>query len=121
MRTVKQLIDEAATLCSSDAALARRIGKSRSQIADMRAGREPVTPETVGLLADVVGLDGEEARRLAALAVCENPKNAERAGVLRRAFFVCLALGVCAANALGNWTVYTLSRTLAKPNSRFSG
>lgn len=96
MERLKTLIDDAANLCGSDAELGRRIGKTRSQIADMRSGRHPISPETVALLADVVQISGEEARELAALAVIGNPKNADRQGVLRRAFFGSLALGAVA-------------------------
>lgn len=76
MPAVKDLIARASDLCQGDARLARRIGKSPTQIADMRSGRLAITPETVALLCDVLQLSGEECRELAAQAVCENPKNA---------------------------------------------
>lgn len=120
MRTVKSLLDEAAQVCKSDAELARRLHKSRSQIADMRSGRHTISPETVGLLADLLELPGEEARRLAALAVVENPKNRAHVEALRRGFFVCLALGAVTGVTTGeavasatHFTVYTLCAVLA--------
>lgn len=95
MRTVQSLIDEAIDLCKGNQSeLARRIGMKPQDIQAMHAGRRPVSPETVGLLCDVLQLDGEEARRLAVEAIVGNPKNAEKAQVLRRAFFVAWALGV---------------------------
>lgn len=93
MLTLVTLIDEAALVCGGQAALARRINVHRSELSEIRSGRRPLTPELVGLLADVLELSAEDARRLAAEAVVQNPKNAGRAGVLRRAFFVSLAVG----------------------------
>lgn len=94
MRTVTSLIDEAADLCGSQSALARRLGLPRQQISAWKTGDEPISPENVALLCDVLELSGEETRRLAAIAIVANPKNAKKAEVLRRAFFVSLALGV---------------------------
>ena len=93
MRSVLSLLDEASKLCGSDAKLARRIGVPGHHPNEWRAGKRHISPVTVGLLADVMQLDGEEARRLAAEAIVSNPKNAERREVLRRAFFVSLATG----------------------------
>lgn len=93
MRSLITLIDEAAELCGGYAALARRIGVKPQHINAWKHGDRPMTPETVAELCDLLQLDGEEARRLAVLAVVENPKNREKAPLLRRAFFVCWALG----------------------------
>jgi len=120
MRTVQTLIDEAAEKCGGYTKLAERVGVSRQRISDFRHGRATVSPETLGALCDVAELDGEEARRLLAVLIVSNPKNQSRAEVLRRAFFVSLALGVVlalhdvpndAANAIFiGLTVYTLAR-----------
>lgn len=130
MRTLESLIDEASDLCGGDAQLARRIDVPRQNVNEWRHGKRPLSPETVGLLADVLQLGGEEARRLAVLAVIGNPKNKEKAGVLRRAFFVSSVVGalvLCGANdaqsavigtdshrqtAETNLTVYTLWRVV---------
>lgn len=93
MRSLDQLIDEAAAICHGYAKLARRLDVTPQRVDEWKHGKRPLTPETVGLLCDVCHLDGEEARRLLALAVVSNPKNADRAEVLRRAFFVCWAIG----------------------------
>jgi hypothetical protein len=93
MRTVETLIDEAIKRASGVVALAKIIGKSHTQVADMRAGRLPISPETVGLLCNVLELDAEEARRLLAESIVNHPKNKARQGVLRRAFFVSLVAG----------------------------
>jgi hypothetical protein len=79
MRTVETLIDEAIKRASGVVALAKIIGKSHTQVADMRAGR--------------LELDAEEARRLLAESIVNHPKNKARQGVLRRAFFVSLVAG----------------------------
>lgn len=94
VRTVLSLVDEASEICKGDAALARRLGVPGHHPHEWRHGKRAISPETVGLLAEVLHLDGDEARRLAVMAVIENPKNREKAGVLRRAFFVCWVIGV---------------------------
>lgn len=85
-----------------------------------------MTPEAAAMLALVLDLPGEQACKLAAQAVAENPKNADRAEVLRRAFFACLVLGVVWAlhrvittgdssglSLAGSWlTFYTLCRVM---------
>lgn len=99
MRTVKTLIDECRELCSSDAALARRLDVSGNHPHEWRTGKRPISPATVGQLCDVLGLDGEEARRLAAEAVIASAKP-EKQGVLRRAFFVSESGAMCGARLL---------------------
>jgi len=54
-------------------------------ISQMKAGNRAISPLTVGLLRDVLELEGEEARRLAVEAIVATAKP-NRAGVLRRAF-----------------------------------
>lgn len=99
MRTLQTLIDEAVRKCTTSAELARRIGVHRSEITELQSGRRQISPVTVGLLADVLELDGEEARRLAVLAIVAGAKG-EKAGVLRRAFFVCWGTGVACGVAM---------------------
>lgn len=93
---LKTLIDDAAKVCGGYSALARRIGQPQPNVPGMRSGKRAISPETVAALCDVLQLSGEETRRLAALAVCENPKNATKAEVLRRAFFGCWVAGAVA-------------------------
>ncbi len=92
MTTLETLIDEASDVCGSDRALCAKTGLFPSQLSDMRAGRLPLTAERVGLLVSVLDIDGETARRLAAEAIVQEAKPA-RKEALRRAFFVCWALG----------------------------
>lgn len=94
---VLSLLDKAAKVCGSYSALAHRIGMSQPDIPAMRSGRRPISPETVAALCDVLGIAGDEARRLAAIAVIDAPKNRHKAQALRRVFFACWALGVVAA------------------------
>ncbi|WP_374676438.1 helix-turn-helix domain-containing protein [Ideonella sp.] len=96
MRTVESLLDEAIDVCHGQAELARRLGTSAPAITEMKKGTRPISPETVALLADVVGIPGEEAQRLAALAVIGAAKNASKREKLRRAFFGCWVVGVVA-------------------------
>lgn len=101
MKRVKDLLDQAVATCQSEAELARRIGLHYQQINDMRKGRRVVSPETVAALCEVLELPGEEAREWLAVSIIENPKNAKKAGVLRRCFFAVWALGV--AVSLTTW------------------
>jgi len=89
-------IDKASALCKSDAALARRIGVALHHPHEWRTGKRTLSPESAAMLAEVLGLDGDEARQLVALAVIEAPKNADRAAQLRRVLFALWAVGVAA-------------------------
>jgi len=91
-RTVQSLLDEATEKCGGNRKLAEAIGVGGPDLSEMRAGRRPISPMTVGLLCDVLELDGEEARRLAIDAIVATAKP-QRAGVLRRAFFGRLGAG----------------------------
>lgn len=91
-RTVHTLIDEAVILCSGQSGLARSLGITPGDVNSMVRGKRTITPATVGQLCDLLGLDGEEARRLAAEAVIAAAKP-EKQGVLRRAFFALSATG----------------------------
>jgi transcriptional regulator with XRE-family HTH domain len=94
MRTVKALLDEALAACGgSQSELARRIHMHRQDVHQLVNGDRSISPVTVGYLCDLLEIEGDEARRLLALAVVESAKDPERAGVLRRAFFVLLLLG----------------------------
>jgi len=90
MRSAKTLIDEAIEICGSQAALAKRLGMQQQDIHKLATGKRPFSPEVIGLLCDVVGVEPTESQRMALAAVIENPKNASKAEVLRRAFFVSL-------------------------------
>lgn len=115
MRTVLSLIDEAIEICGSVTHLAQRIGVNRAQVACWRNGSEPISPESVALLCDVLELSGEETRRLAAEAIVANPKNAKRREALRRAFFVSGALGAVAFSLLAfHPSSYALTRTIER-------
>lgn len=52
----------------------------------MTNGKRPISAVTVGLLCDLLHLEGMEAQRLAVEAVIDSAKP-EKRGVLRRAFF----------------------------------
>lgn len=100
MRTVEMLIDECITKCESQSALARRIGIKPQDVQAMASGKRPISPATVAMLCDVLKLPGEEAQRLAALAVIGNAPP-EKRGVLRRAFFaLSLAGAACGLTAM---------------------
>ena len=94
MESLQRLIDKASKICGSDASLAKRIGMSASNFSDMKAGRKPISPETVALIADVCQLPGDETLHLVAQSIIENPKNAEKRDVLKRAFFASWVIGV---------------------------
>lgn len=87
MSRLLALIDDAAEACGSAAELARRIGVTRQRVSALRTGRNAISPESVALIAGVAGVSGAAVRELAALAVTENPKNAEIEPLLRQALF----------------------------------
>lgn len=93
MRTVENLIDECAQMCGGDSKLAQRLGVPRQRVHEWRKAGERLQPEQIALLCDVLQVDGEEARRLLATASTAGAKPRYQA-VMRRAFFVCWALGV---------------------------
>lgn len=100
MRTVKTLLDECITFCGSQSALSRRLGITPGDVNDMAKGRRPISPTCVGLLCDLLELDGTEAQRLAAEAIVNCAKEKQR-GTLRRAFFACSVTGaICGAVTL---------------------
>lgn len=125
MRSVQTLIAEASAIVGSQAELARRLRVTPQRVHEWKTGARPMTPELVGQLADVIGLAGDEARRLAALAVIEHPKNAGLRQTLRRAFFVCWVTGAATLGTQdhpekettttdeASLTEYTLSRVAA--------
>lgn len=97
MKTVQTLIAMARAKVHTDAELARAIGVTRQNLNDMKNGSRAISPETIAALCDVLQLTGEEAREWLAIAIIENPKNASRVELLKRALFACWALGVVAA------------------------
>ena len=96
MASVKTLLDLAKAKYLTDAAVGRAIGASHTQMADYRAGRKTLSPETVASLCDALELSGDECREWVAVSMIENPKNEAIAAKLRRALFACWAIGVAA-------------------------
>lgn len=98
--TLQALIDEAASLCKSEAALAARMGVTRQRLSEWKHNKRPCPTEVIAQLASITQASGEEARRVLADAECRKGSNAGKAEVMRRAFFGALALGValCGAN-----------------------
>ena|SRR5207253_2630405 len=86
-QSVLLLIAMAREKVHTDGELAQRIGCHPVALAQTKAGKRPVTPETVCELCEVVGLPGEEAREWVALSVIDNPKNEKRRARLSRILF----------------------------------
>ena len=110
------LIDKARELGNSDATIARRMEISPGNLCDALAGRRKLSPESVALLAAMVG---EDAQQAAARQMVENAKEPKRAK-LERALFACLVGGVALTTAAtdsdalpADLTQYTLSRIRA--------
>lgn len=93
MGKLQLLIDMAREKVGTDAALCRRLGVPGHHVNEWRKGTRAMSPECVAMLCDVLQLTGEEAREWVAIALIENPKNAGKAELLRRALFACWALG----------------------------
>lgn len=94
MKSVQLLIDMAREKVRTDTELAERIGVHKVVLSEMRLGKRAVSPETVAALCDLLELPGEEAREWLAIAIIENPKNASKLEMLRRALFASWVLGV---------------------------
>lgn len=90
MKDMQTLIDKAAKVCGSDAALAKRMGIHAPTLSQMRKSRT-ITPETAAELADIAG---EDAREAAIAAMLERSKGTRREGVLREILGKALAAGV---------------------------
>ena len=62
MNAANKLLDNARKVCalSSDAALATRIGVTRSQLSSWRVGREPIPEDRIATLARLAHLDAGE-------------------------------------------------------------
>lgn len=95
--TLKEAFELGSEKAGSDRALSAAMGVTYNDVHMWRTGKKPISPEAAALLADVLQLGGEEARALVAQAICENPKNAQKAQRLRRALFACGVLGVVAS------------------------
>jgi transcriptional regulator with XRE-family HTH domain len=84
MQRVICLLDRARALCQSDAELAERLDVPASHPAQWRNGSRRMTPATVTLLADLVGIPTDDARRLALQAVVDGVKDPEKKNIVRR-------------------------------------
>jgi hypothetical protein len=100
VKQAKTLIDRARTMVQSDRELAAALDIYPQELALMKSGKRPLSPTHVGMLCDLLKLNGDEAREWLAIAVCENAKD-EKQGVLRRAFFVYSALLIAGLQVLG--------------------
>lgn len=93
MEYEKTLIDKASEVCGGNAALARRMGISRTLVSLMRHGDRKITPETAAELADIAG---EDAREAAIKAIIEGAKGTRKENTLRNILGKALAAGVAA-------------------------
>lgn len=109
MKTVRTLIDLARAKVHTDRELAEKIGETPQNLAHIKAGRRTISPETVAALCDVLELPGEEAREWIAVAILENPKNASKLDLLKRALFACWVLGVGALSSTSNDAMATVA------------
>ena len=91
MQQAQTLIDKASDVCGGDAALARRMGISRSLVSLMRSGDRKITPETAAELADIAG---DDAREAAIHAIIESNAEGRKGHLLREILGKALAAGV---------------------------
>lgn len=91
MKLGQTLIDRAAEVCGSDAALARRMGIYPADVSNLRAGKRPLSPELAAELADIAGQD---ARQAVIDAVIERNMHSRKGEALRSILGKGLAVGV---------------------------
>lgn len=72
MEAVKTLIDNAAKMCGSAYALAKRTGYSEGSISSIRAGRRPA-PDL--LLAEAAAITGQDPREALAIQAVERERD----------------------------------------------
>ena len=94
MKTMEPLIALGRAKVHSDAELCRAVGLKPPHLVEIRKGVRALSAENAAALCDLLGMSGDECREWVAVCLIENPKNADRAGMLRRALFACWALGV---------------------------
>lgn len=110
MKSVQTLIAKAREKVRTDRELAERLGVKPPELTEMKKGRRPVSPETVAALCDVLQMRGDECREWIAIAMLENPKNADKADLLRRALFASWVLAVCTLSAVPTTDAQAASR-----------
>lgn len=93
MKLGQTLIDKASKVCGSDAELARRIGVYPPDISNLRAGKRELSPEMAALIADVAGLDPQQA---VIDAVIERNKTGQKAEQIRQILGKATAAGAAA-------------------------
>lgn len=122
MKTLKLLIDLAREKAhGNEAALARALNVPLHHPHEWRTGKRPLSAETVAAICDYLGLGGEEAREWVAIALIENPKNATKTDMLRRALFACWVAGVATLAALQNDAKATAEKTATTPTKATPG
>lgn len=87
MYTVRALIDTAAEMCGSQAALARHLGVHPHRVCEWKSGVRSITPEQIAELCLLLRLSGDDCRCCVALSIIASAKNTERRDRLREAFF----------------------------------
>lgn len=84
------LIDKAAEKCGSFYKLSKRVDLAQSTISEIRAGRRRLPADVVPLLAEVIGMDVDEAIHG---VLMEHAKGTKREAVLREILGKALAAG----------------------------
>lgn len=87
MKTVQTLISMARAKVHTDRELAQALGVHAPTLTKLKKGIDPVSPEMAIALCDVAGISGGEAMEWVAVAISQNPKNAERKKLIQRVLF----------------------------------
>ena len=80
---MKTLIDNCVDLCGTQRRLAETLNIQQQDVHEMCAGKRVISPTTVGLLCDVLGVSSANARRLAITAIIANAKPEKQATLIR--------------------------------------
>lgn len=87
MKNAQTLIAIAREKVHTDRELAARLGEAEQTLNALKKGRRPMSPEMAIALCEVAGISGREAMEWVAVAIEQNPKNAEKKTLIQRVLF----------------------------------
>ena len=91
MQNIKILIDKASKVCGNQTALSVRLGIHKSQLSEMKSGKQPMPPALAILIADIAH---ENVADAAIAAIIQNEEGTERGEKIKAVLGKLLLAGV---------------------------